>query len=193
MAGGQDHWTRWCGASKASCAIDGGLKSTGAWDLWSQSNENFPGTPEIGMNGTINETRTYSGEHPPIGSVSRRCAVLCRVMSYAAILVCHPGFIYPNKIIEIIAQHAAAAESPAAMAPLFVYWAIHNTHAPIEAPARFIEQYAHFNDPKKETFTAMVSVVDEGVSRCTTDRRPLCTQTGPSHTRLGCTCLYASC
>ena len=47
------------------------------------------------------------------------------------------------------------------------YWAIHNTHSPIQAPQRFIDQYTHFGDPLKETFTAMVSVVDEAVKNVT--------------------------
>ena len=54
------------------------------------------------------------------------------------------------------AAAAVGAAEAAAAAPLFVYWALHNTHAPIEAPERFVAQYAHFNDPKKETFSAMV-------------------------------------
>ena len=45
-----------------------------------------------------------------------------------------------------------------------------NTDAPIEAPQRFVSLYSHFNDPKKETFTAMVSVVDESVKNVTTVR-----------------------
>jgi len=45
--------------------------------------------------------------------------------------------------------------------------ALHNTHAPIEAPPRFIAQYSHFADLKKETFSAMVSVVDESVRNVT--------------------------
>ena len=43
---------------------------------------------------------------------------------------------------------------------------MHNTHAPIEAPDRFVSMY-HFNDTKKNTFLGMVSVVDETVQNVT--------------------------
>lgn len=50
--------------------------------------------------------------------------------------------------------------------PLFMYLALHNTHAPIEAPARFVSMY-DTGDVKKDTFLAMVSVVDETVKNVT--------------------------
>lgn len=47
-----------------------------------------------------------------------------------------------------------------------MYLALHNTHGPIEAPKRFIDMYS-FDDEKKNTFSAMVSVVDETVKNVT--------------------------
>ena len=137
LQGGEDHWTHWCGASAMNCKISGAPSSgkNGAWDLWSQSNEDFPGHPELGMNGTINDTETYS------------------------------GYIFTQRVVDLVHAHADATAGTGA--PMFVYWAIHNTHAPIEAPQRFIDPYAHFNDPRKETFSAMVSVVDESVKNVT--------------------------
>ena len=124
LQGGEDHWTHWCGASKADCGFAG--KRLGAWDLWEQSAHDFPGRPVLGINGTYNDTATYS------------------------------GYIFTRRVVELVEAH------PAHNASLFVYWAIHNTHAPIEAPERFIRPYRHFGDPRKETFSAMVTVVDEG-------------------------------
>lgn len=49
---------------------------------------------------------------------------------------------------------------------MFMYPALHNTHAPIEAPPRFVNMY-HTGDVKKDTFAAMVSVVDETVANVT--------------------------
>ena len=119
-----------CGASNAYCNIAGPQKNVaGAWDLWEQNSTNFPGNPVLGINGTTNDTATYS------------------------------GYIFTQRVVDIVDSHTDA--------PLFVYWAIHNTHAPIEAPQRFINQYAHFQDPLKATFTAMVSVVDEAVKNVT--------------------------
>jgi len=46
------------------------------------------------------------------------------------------------------------------------YISVHNTHATIEAPQRFIDLYS-FNDTKKNVFSAMVSTVDEAVANIT--------------------------
>ena len=131
LQGGQDHWTHWCGASKANCNIAGpDANKAGAWDLWEQSTAKFPGAPVLGINGTLNDTATYS------------------------------GYIFTNRVVEIVQQHDAKT-------PLFVYWAIHNTHAPIEAPERFVSPYNSFGDRRKEVFSAMVSAVDEAVLNVT--------------------------
>merc|ERR1711879_616555 len=50
-----------------------------------------------------------------------------------------------------------------------MYLALHNTHAPIEAPARFVSMYNFSADEgkRKNVFFAMVSVVDETVKNVT--------------------------
>ena len=140
LQGGEDHYTHWCGAAQADCHIpggDGGWTKAGAWDLWSQSVDDFPGHPVLGINGSVGDDATYS------------------------------GYIFTKRVVDIVRAHAEAFAGSAAAAPLHIYWALHNTHAPIEAPPRFVSLYSHFNDPKKETFTAMVSVVDESVKNVT--------------------------
>jgi len=140
LQGGEDHWTHWCGASAAACNVTGkSSQELGAFDLWEQSNSNFPGNPLLGMNGTINDTETYS------------------------------GYIFTEKVVEIVRSAGTGAAGPAGTSslPFFIYWAIHNTHAPIESPLRFQTQYSHFGDPLKETFSGMVSVVDESVKNVT--------------------------
>eukprot|EP01083_Nonionella_stella_P085700 237700_1 len=54
--------------------------------------------------------------------------------------------------------------------PLFLYYALHNTHSPIEAPERFVSMY-NFNQSLRNRFDAMVSVVDETVLNVTTALR----------------------
>jgi arylsulfatase A-like enzyme len=49
---------------------------------------------------------------------------------------------------------------------MFIYLALHNTHAPIEAPERFVAMY-NYSNKRKNTFLAMVSVVDESVANVT--------------------------
>lgn len=50
-----------------------------------------------------------------------------------------------------------------------MYYALHNTHSPFQAPRRFQELYASNSSwPLEQTFNAMVSVVDEETKNVTT-------------------------
>lgn len=74
----------------------------------------------------------------------------------------YSGYIFSGKAVDFIHSHNVSRS-------MFMYLALHNTHAPIEAPDRFISMY-NFNDtqaPRKNTFFAMVSVVDETVKNVT--------------------------
>ena len=52
--------------------------------------------------------------------------------------------------------------------PFFMYFALHNTHSPFQAPHRFQALYEHQSSwPLEQTFNAMVSVVDESVGNVT--------------------------
>ena len=49
-----------CGAAAVDCGIAGaGAAKPGAWDLWEQSDANFPGNPLLGYNGTLNDSSTH--------------------------------------------------------------------------------------------------------------------------------------
>lgn len=74
----------------------------------------------------------------------------------------YSGYIFTDRVVRLIEAHAANT------APLFIYWALHNTHAPIEAPQRFLDLYPqHKDDKTRQTFSGMVSVVDESVANVT--------------------------
>jgi arylsulfatase B len=74
----------------------------------------------------------------------------------------YSGYVFTRRAVEVVRQHDASA------GPLFMYLALHNTHAPLEAPQRFLNMYSHFaNDTRKQTLSAMVSVVDESVANLT--------------------------
>lgn len=53
--------------------------------------------------------------------------------------------------------------------PMFMYYAMHDTHAPLEAPWRFVEQYVSKfpGDTKRQIFSGMVSFVDEAMKNLT--------------------------
>jgi len=133
LQGGEDHWTHECGAGETACHVPWRPKGTTQnFDLWRQTEQNFPGDALVGLNGTKGDLATYS------------------------------GYIFTAEVVRLVTTHKPSD------GPLFIYWALHNTHAPIEAPQRFLDLYPQFEaDVKKQTFSAMVSVVDESVANVT--------------------------
>ena len=74
----------------------------------------------------------------------------------------YSGFVFTEQAVKTIYAHNKTTPNQ----PMFMYLALHNTHAPIEAPDRFVSMY-NFKDKKRNTFLAMVSVVDESVANVT--------------------------
>jgi len=72
----------------------------------------------------------------------------------------YTGYLFAEEAVRTITAHDSRT-------PLFLYLALHNTHAPLEAPWRFVERFAAFNDSKRAAFSGMLSVVDETVANVT--------------------------
>ena len=70
------------------------------------------------------------------------------------------GFAFADRAVQLIEQHDPAT-------PFFLYYALHNTHSPIEAPAKYVALY-NFSWKLRNVFDAMVSVVDDSVKNVTT-------------------------
>ena len=51
--------------------------------------------------------------------------------------------------------------------PLFMYLALHNTHGPVEAEAKYLDLYPTVTDPLQRKFWAMVSTVDDTLGNVT--------------------------
>lgn len=49
--------------------------------------------------------------------------------------------------------------------PLFLYVPFNAPHAPLQAPARYIDKYAHIKDEKRRTYCAMVDAEDYNIGR----------------------------
>lgn len=47
--------------------------------------------------------------------------------------------------------------------PFFLYLAYNAPHAPMQATEKYLSRFAHIEDPKRRTYAAMVSAVDDGV------------------------------
>ena len=47
--------------------------------------------------------------------------------------------------------------------PFFLYLAYNAPHAPLQATEKYLNRFPHIQDPKRKTYAAMVSAVDDGV------------------------------
>jgi arylsulfatase A-like enzyme len=47
--------------------------------------------------------------------------------------------------------------------PFFLYLAYNAPHAPLQATAKYLDRFEHIKNPKRKTYAAMVSAVDDGV------------------------------
>jgi len=72
------------------------------------------------------------------------------------------GYDFTNKAIEYIKNHKINYSDN----PMFLYFALHNTHAPNEAPSDIIAKY-NFSQKLRNTFDAMETIVDESVLNVT--------------------------
>lgn len=50
-------------------------------------------------------------------------------------------------------------------APFFLYLAYNAPHAPLQATEKYLARFDHIADPKRRTYAAMISAVDDGVGR----------------------------
>ena len=51
--------------------------------------------------------------------------------------------------------------------PLFLYYASRLVHAPLQAPQVYLDMYKHIDDPVRQKYHAMVSVLDDNIGNLT--------------------------
>jgi arylsulfatase A-like enzyme len=57
--------------------------------------------------------------------------------------------------------------------PFFLYLAYNAPHAPLQAPEKYLQRFAAIKNPRRRTYAAMVSAVDDGVGRLLATLREL--------------------
>ncbi|PAW65081.1 MAG: N-acetylgalactosamine 6-sulfate sulfatase [Opitutia bacterium Tous-C1TDCM] len=67
--------------------------------------------------------------------------------------------------VGFIARHRAT--------PFFLYLAYNAPHTPLQATEKYLSRFANITDPKRRTYAAMVSAVDDGVGRVLAELRRL--------------------
>jgi arylsulfatase A-like enzyme len=62
-----------------------------------------------------------------------------------------------DRAVDYIKRHAAD--------PFFLYLAFNAAHTPMEAPDKYLARYADITDPRRRTYAAMVSAMDDAIGR----------------------------
>lgn len=110
---------------------------------------------------------SHDGGHHPTNAAFRSAA--CQraksntTWAARALNGTYTGESFSAEAVRVVAQHDATV-------PLFMYLALHNTHAPLEAPWPYVAPFAARwpDDVKRRaTFCGMVSFVDETVGNLT--------------------------
>eukprot|EP00041_Stephanoeca_diplocostata_P036965 m.1375855 g.1375855 ORF g.1375855 m.1375855 type:complete len:654 (+) comp24961_c0_seq4:97-2058(+) len=77
----------------------------------------------------------------------------------------YTGILFADEAVRVVREHAVEY----ATQPLFMYYAMHDTHAPLEAPWSYVAPYVDKfpGDTKRQIFSGMISFVDEAVLNLT--------------------------
>jgi len=68
-------------------------------------------------------------------------------------------------LTDALSREAAAYIKKYQADPFFIYLAYNAPHAPLQASDKYLDRFEHISDPKRKTYVAMVSSIDDGVGR----------------------------
>ena len=66
--------------------------------------------------------------------------------------------IFAESVLAVIAAHDAST-------PLYLFWAPHNIHAPLQVPQAFLDKFSFIGDENRRFYAAMVNFVDTQIGR----------------------------
>jgi arylsulfatase A-like enzyme len=70
----------------------------------------------------------------------------------------YDNILFADEAVRVIEQHDTSK-------PLFLYLAFTAPHTPFQAPPEYLERYSQIADVSRRTYSAMISVMDDGVGR----------------------------
>tara|TARA_B110000208_G_scaffold61718_1_gene80170 strand:+ start:64 stop:1842 length:1779 start_codon:yes stop_codon:yes gene_type:complete len=105
--------------------------------------------PARGLNNTASECMTNGHPYPvdPVTKLPRTSCV-------------YEDQTFLNNILGVVDAHPVTE-------PLFLFWAPHIVHAPLQVPKEFADMYTYVDDPRRATYLAMVRWLDTAVSNLT--------------------------
>jgi hypothetical protein len=66
------------------------------------------------------------------------------------------AFAFTQRILDVIAAHDPTR-------PLFLFWAMHVVHGPLEVPTQYIDEFPNITYKPRQVYTAMVKFADDKV------------------------------
>lgn len=96
------------------------------------------------------------GAHPYLPGAAKKAAPILRGATPVEA---------PPYLTEAFASEAAAFVEANKDRPFFVYLPFNAVHAPLQATDPLLARFASIQDPKRKTFAAMLSALDDGVGR----------------------------
>ena len=66
-------------------------------------------------------------------------------------------------ITDALSREAVSFVERHPASPFFLYLAYNAPHSPLQATDKYLERFDHITDPKRKTYAAMVSAVDDGI------------------------------
>jgi VCBS repeat-containing protein len=98
------------------------------------------------------------GGHNYFGSADLGTPYTVPLMRNQTPLEEHPGYLteaFSAEAVSFIERHAVV--------PFFLFVSYNAPHEPLQAPAEYERRYEHIEDPRRRTYAAMVSALDDGV------------------------------
>ena len=161
-----DYWTSQFyhtagpGGQTAVCYNQSGYASWRPVDLWRSAGDEEG--PAVGLNNSLACAPVWTPEY-------------CTATTFEAAAEDCPAYpgqargdgggecVYEDGLFEAEAVRVVAAHDPAT--PLFLFWAPHIVHAPLEVPKRFLDRFARVaaDDWRRQRYLAMTNYMDSAV------------------------------
>ena len=72
---------------------------------------------------------------------------------------------FDGYMTDLLSREAAAFVARHKAGPFFLYLAYNAVHTPLQAPEKYLSRFAHIADPRRRTYAAMNSAMDDGVGQ----------------------------
>jgi arylsulfatase A-like enzyme len=66
-------------------------------------------------------------------------------------------------LTDALSREAVSFIDKNAQKPFFIYLAYNAPHTPLQATSKYLDRFSHIQNPKRKTYAAMVSAMDDGV------------------------------